>query len=199
MEVDVRIVSATNQDLEQMVRAGTFREDLYYRLMVVPIRMPALRERREDIPLLARHFVQEFARSFHKGFTKLSTEAERRLVEYPWPGNIRELRNVCERTVLLEDGDIVEARHLRLSKPDAAGSAEGLLETLHRILEDGLVDPDGIPFEDLLGEVERGLIVRAAEVSGWNQSRTAELLQIKRDKLRYRMKLHGLHEASMVS
>jgi len=199
IKVDVRIISATNQDLEQMVRAGSFREDLYYRLMVVPIRMPALRERRDDIPVLARHFIQEFARSFHKNFTNLSTEAERRLVEYPWPGNIRELRNVCERTVLLEDGEIVEARHLRLSKPDSAGSAGGLLETLHRILEDGLVDPDGIAFEDLLGEVERGLIVRAAEVSGWNQSRTAELLRIKRDKLRYRMKLHGLHEASMVN
>jgi DNA-binding NtrC family response regulator len=197
IHVSVRIVGATNQDLEDMVRQNTFREDLYYRLMVVPVRMPALRERREDIPLLARHFILEFAKSFHKRFRKIAAEAERKLIEHPWPGNIRELRNVCERTVLLEDGETVEAHHLRLSK--AAGNASGdALEALQRILVEGMVGPEGIPFEDLINEIERGLIVRVAETAGWNQSRTAELLHIKRDKLRYRMKLHGLHESAMV-
>jgi DNA-binding NtrC family response regulator len=197
IKVSVRIVGATNQDLEELVRKGAFREDLYYRLMVVPVRMPALRERREDIPLLARQFILEFAKSFHKGFRRIAPEAERKMVEYPWPGNIRELRNVCERTVLLEDGETVEAHHLRLSK--AAGNASGdVLEGLHRILVEGMVGPEGIPFEELLGEVERGLIIRTAEAAGWNQSRTAELLHIKRDKLRYRMKLHGLHEAAVI-
>src|SRR5690606_24442384 len=121
IKVSVRIVGATNQDLEELVRKGAFREDLYYRLMVVPVRMPALRERREDIPLLARQFILEFAKSFHKGFRKIAPEAERKMVEYPWPGNIRELRNVCERTVLLEDGETVEAHPLRLSR--SAGTA----------------------------------------------------------------------------
>ncbi len=192
IRVNVRIISATNQDLETMLHQGTFREDLYYRLMVVPIHMPALRERREDIPLLARHYVEHFARLFSKRFRRISAEAEQRLGEYPWPGNIRELRNVIERTVLLEDGEVVEAAQLRLGAPSSGGHAESLLETLHRILVEGIVDPEGIPFEDLLARVERGLILRASEASGWNQSRSAELLHVKRDKLRYRMRVHEL-------
>jgi two-component system response regulator AtoC len=198
IRVSVRIISATNQDLERLVQRGLFREDLYYRLMVVPIRMPALRERREDIPLLARHFILEFSRGFKKRFRKLSAEAERRLMEYAWPGNIRELRNVCERTVLLEDGETVEAAHIRLGKPSEGQARGQTLETLQRILGEGMIDEGGIPFENLLREVERGLILRAAEASGWNQSRTAELLHVKRDKLRYRMKIHDLHEAALV-
>ncbi len=197
VRVSVRIISATNQDLEKMVRDGRFREDLYYRLMVVPIRMPALRERREDIPLLARHFVLEFAKSFHKAFRKVSPEAERKLVEYPWPGNIRELRNLCERTVLLEDGDTLEASHLRLGGGPRGQTAGTLLERLQRLLVEGIIDSTPIPFEDLLRDIERGLIVRAAEATSWNQSRTADLLGIKRDKLRYRMKLHGLGEEDL--
>ena len=198
IQVNVRIVSATNQNLEQMVQRNDFREDLYYRLMVVPIRMPALRERRDDILLLARHFVDEFSKSFGKQFKGISPEAEARLLEYPWPGNVRELRNVFERTVLLEDGDQIEARQLRLGKPSQGQAAGTVLETLQRILVEGVVDDDGIAFEDLLRDVERGLIIRAAEASGWNQSKTAELLHVKRDKLRYRMKVHDLHESSVV-
>ncbi len=199
IRVSVRIISATNQDLENMVRQGTFREDLYYRLMVVPIHMPSLRERREDIPSIARHYVGHFAQLFGKKFKRLSAEAEAKLCEYPWPGNIRELRNMIERTVLLEDGDVVEAAHLRLGKPSDAGRAESLIETLHRILVEGVVEADGIPFEDLLSRVERGLIVRASEATGWNQSRAAEILHVKRDKLRYRMKIHDLDEAETIA
>ena len=198
IKVDVRIVSATNQDLEQMVANGGFREDLYYRLMVVPIRMPSLRERREDVVLLASHFIHDFSKTFHKRFQRLSEEAKRKLLEYPWPGNIRELRNVCERTVLLEDGDIVEADQLRLGNPDAAARSGGLLQSLQRIMVEGIVDPEGVPFEKLIADIERGLIIRAAETAGWNQSRTAEILGIKRDKLRYRMKIHDLHESATI-
>jgi two-component system, NtrC family, response regulator AtoC len=157
--------------------------------------MPALRERREDIPLLARHYLRHFSQSFGKKFQRLSSEAERKLIEYHWPGNIRELRNVLERTVLLETGEVLEAQHLRLGKPADAARAETTLEALHRILVDGLVEEDGIPFEDLLDRVERGLILRAVETCGWNQSRAAEILHVKRDKLRYRMKHHELQEA----
>jgi two-component system, NtrC family, response regulator AtoC len=198
IRVNVRLISATNQNLEALVRSGQFREDLYYRLMVVPIHMPALRERREDIPLLARHYVHHFAQSFNKHFRRISPEAERRLMEYSWPGNIRELRNVIERTVLLEDGEVLEATHLRLGKPSDAARAETLIESLHRLLVEGVVDEEGIAFEDLMERVEKGLILRAAEASGWNQSRAAEILQIKRDKLRYRMRHHNLNEAHTV-
>ncbi len=198
IQVSVRIISATNQDLEAAVRDGRFREDLYYRLMVVPIRMPALRERRDDIPPLARHFVRHYAQIFGKRFQRLSTDAEARLCEYPWPGNIRELRNVIERSILLEEGEVIEARHLHLGKPTDASRAETLLESLHRLLVEGVVDENGIPFEDLVDRVERGLILRAAEAAGWNQSRAAEILHIKRDKLRYRMKHHHVGEAETV-
>ena len=108
IRVSVRIIAATNQNLEQMVKESHFREDLYYRLKVVPIHMPALRERREDIIALAGHFLRQFSRNFHKNFEGLSPEAERILLSYPWPGNIRELKNVFERTVLLEEGPIVD-------------------------------------------------------------------------------------------
>jgi two-component system, NtrC family, response regulator AtoC len=199
IRVSVRLISATNQDLEAAVRQGTFREDLYYRLMVVPIHMPALRERREDIPLIGRHYLQLYSHTFGKRFRGFAPEAEARLQTYPWPGNIRELRNVIERTVLLEDGELVDARHLHLGTPSEASRAESLLDTLHRLLAEGAVDESGIDFEELLDRVERGLILRAVEAAGGNQSRAAELLHIKRDKLRYRMKHHQLEETNLAA
>src|SRR5262249_23246413 len=115
ISVNLRIISATNQDLERMVREGTFREDLYYRLKVVPLYVPPLRERREDILPLARLFMDRFAKQFKKDFGEVSTAAERLLGDYPWPGNIRELRNLFERTVLLETGRVLEPHHLKLA------------------------------------------------------------------------------------
>src|SRR5439155_15499682 len=112
ISVNVRIMSATNQDLERMVKEGGFREDLYYRLKVVPLYVPPLRERKEDIVPLSRLFMDRFARQFKKSFRDIAQGAERRLLEYPWPGNIRELRNLFERTVLLENGQVLEAHHL---------------------------------------------------------------------------------------
>ncbi|MBD3161391.1 MAG: response regulator [Candidatus Eisenbacteria bacterium] len=197
ISVAVRIISATNQDLGRMVKEGTFREDLYYRLMVVPIRMPPLRERREDIPLLASHYVDMFSRAFRKKFGSISPEAMQKLVEYAWPGNIRELRNVFERTILLEDGDRIEANHVNLGVDpagDGNGAGNDLLDALRRVLVEGVVDPDGIPFEQWIEEVEKGLILRASDAAAWNQTRTAEILQTTRDKLRYRMKQYRLRE-----
>ena len=198
IRVGVRVISATNQDLGLAVRQGRFREDLFYRLMVVPIHMPALRDRREDIPVIAGHYVAHYAQTFSKRFQRLTPEAEGRLVEYSWPGNIRELRNVIERTVLLEDGDAIEGDQRHLGRVQGATRAEGLLELLQRVLVEGAVDESGIPFEELLDRVEKGLLLRAVEAAGWNQSRAAEILQIKRDKLRYRMKHHDLHEAHTI-
>jgi DNA-binding NtrC family response regulator len=196
IQVSVRIISATNQDLQRMVKEGHFREDLYYRLKVVPIKMPPLRERREDISRLAKHFLDHFSRMFHKNFEGLSKDAEHMLLAYPWPGNIRELKNLFERTVLLEEGPLVEAQHLeRAFRPTRQEETEHdsqVIERLEQALVSPIVPDGGIDFENLVEGVERALIVKASEFTGWNQSRTAQVLNLKRDKLRYRMKLYDI-------
>ena len=189
--VNLRVISATNQDLERRVREGAFREDLYYRLKVVPLYVPPLRERREDIIPLSRLFMERFARQFKKPFREVSPAAERLLTEYGWPGNIRELRNLFERTVLLENAEVLEPKHLKLA-PRSRPAAESTLGQRIDELTNSAPPSGGIPFEALVEELERALILRASYATKWNQSRTAELLQLKRDKLRYRMKLYQL-------
>jgi DNA-binding NtrC family response regulator len=191
ISVSVRIISATNRNLRLLCETAAFREDLYYRLKVVPITMPPLRSRNRDVLLFAKHFLHQFSKQFGKRFRGIAPDAETWLLTYPWPGNIRELRNVFERTVLLEDGELLEPRHLRmLERP--GGAAGDLCSRLASVFRDGRIPEEGIPFEALVAEVERGLIVAACERSGWNQSRAAQLLMLGRDKLRYRMKLHGV-------
>jgi two-component system, NtrC family, response regulator AtoC len=191
ISVNLRIISATNQDLERMVREGGFREDLYYRLKVVPLYVPPLRERREDILPLGRLFMERFAKQFRKSFRRIAPAAEQMLVDYGWPGNIRELKNLFERAVLLEQGDTLEPHHLKLvsrSRPAAE-------VTLGQRVDESIAGPvpaSGIPFEALVEELERALILRASYATNWNQSRTAEVLNLKRDKLRYRMKLYHI-------
>src|SRR5437867_1198444 len=192
ISVNLRIMSATNQDLERMVQEGRFREDLYYRLKVVPLYVPPLRERKEDILPLSRLFMDRFARQFKKGFREISSAAERMLGEYPWPGNIRELRNLFERTVLLETGSSLEPQHVKLTSRSRPASDATLGQRVDEILT-GAFPGEGIPFEALTEELERALILRASYATKWNQSRTAEVLRLKRDKLRYRMKLYDLH------
>jgi DNA-binding NtrC family response regulator len=191
--VNIRIMSATNQDLERMVKEGSFREDLYYRLKVVPLYVPPLRERKEDILPLGRLFMDRFARQFKKNFRDVSPNAERMLNDYPWPGNIRELRNLFERTVLLENGPVLEPQHLKLANRARPASESTIGQKVDELLT-GSIPPEGIPFEEIVEELERSLILRASYVTKWNQSRTAELLRLKRDKLRYRMKLYELHD-----
>jgi DNA-binding NtrC family response regulator len=190
--INLRIISATNQDLEKRVREGSFREDLYYRLKVVPLLVPPLRDRREDILPLARLFMERFTKQFKKPFRGIAESAERVLLDYPWPGNIRELRNLMERTMLLEQGETLEAHHLKLAPrprtPDEATLGQRIDESIT-----GTLPAAGIPFESLVEELERALILRASYATKWNQSRTAEVLNLKRDKLRYRMKLYDLH------
>jgi two-component system response regulator AtoC len=195
ISVNLRIISATNQDLERMVREGGFREDLYYRLKVVPLYVPPLRDRREDILPLSKLFMDRFARQFKKNFRDIAPSAEHVLNEYPWPGNIRELRNLFERTVLLESGDVLEAHHLKLAPRARAASEASIGQRIDTYLTTP-VPADGIPFEGLIEELERALILQASYATKWNQSRTAELLQLKRDKLRYRMKLYDLQPES---
>jgi len=191
ISVNLRVISATNQDLEKMVREGGFREDLYYRLKVVPLYVPPLRERREDILPLARLFLDRFARQFHKPFRDISPAAERVLLEYGWPGNIRELTNLLERTVLRESAEVLDAPHLKVAGRQRPAAEQTLGQRLDTYLQ-GPISQAGIPFEELIEEVERALINMASYATKWNQSRTAEMLNLKRDKLRYRMKLYGM-------
>jgi len=192
ISVNIRIISATNQDLERMVQEGTFREDLYYRLKVVPLYVPPLRERHEDVLPLSQLFLERFAKQFKKTFRTISAEAERVLLDYPWPGNIRELKNLFERTVLLENGETLEPSHLKLAARARASEEMTLGRRIDEALNGGGIPPEGIPFERLVEDLERALIVRASCATKWNQSRTAEVLNLKRDKLRYRMKLYQI-------
>ncbi len=181
IQVDVRVIAATNRDLEQAVRQGRFREDLYYRLKVIPIHLPPLRERLEDIPLLVQHFIDTYNREFHKSTRTVSSEAMECLVHHPWPGNIRELKNVVERVMILEDRDRIELEHL----PE---SVRGVGE---ETAANGL-SPDLDLGSMTLEEIEREAIRAALEKSSNNQVRAARLLGITRDTLRYRIKKFGM-------
>ena len=171
VRVDVRVIAATNVDLEELVRAGKFREDLYYRLNVIPIRVPPLRERREDIPVLVDHFLRLCADRMglsHKCFSK---DAMRILTEYDWPGNVRELENVVERAVVLCEGDEITPDYLPHKLLDKEATFSG-----RRTLEEG----------------ERGIILRALRETGYNINRAAKILGIHRTTLYRKMKRYGL-------
>ncbi len=196
INVSVRVISATNRDLQKEVDEQRFRADLFYRLKVVPLYIPPLRERREDLLKFANYFINMFNTKFNKNFTEIADEARQVLLTYPWPGNIRELKNVIERVVLLEDGPVLRREML----PFAAQRAEE--GSLGRRLDAILAAPipeDGIDFESVVSDLERALILKASEESGWNQSRTARLLNVKRDKLRYRMKSFNIGDESELS
>ncbi len=181
IHVDVRVLALTNRDLRAMVRSGTFRDDLFYRLNVFPISVPPLRERREDIIPLARHFLQALQTGRGILLDEISRQAENTLMAYSWPGNVRELRNAIERAVILEHGTRVTASSLILDGPEPA--ANDMAE------ESGL--PSGIVS---LPELERVMIHRALGVTNQNCTRAAELLGITRYQLRYRLKSHGIPE-----
>ncbi|HPF71041.1 MAG TPA: sigma-54 dependent transcriptional regulator [Candidatus Krumholzibacteria bacterium] len=188
--VDVRVVAATNRDLRAQVRAGTFREDLYYRLQVVQLHVPPLRARVEDILPLAEHFLARFGEAFGKGFKGIAPDAAALLAGYGWPGNIRELRNAVERAVLLEDGPELTAAMLQLGE-DGAGEGPALARALGQVLEGGLPG-DGVDLEALVGGLEKHLVEQALIAAGGNQTRAAKLLNLNRDRFRYRLKQYGI-------
>lgn len=178
IKVDVRIISATNKDLEESVRLGKFREDLYYRLNVIPIRIPPLRNRKEDIPVLAQYFLEKYSREFGKEIKKISAYALELLTEYHFPGNIRELENIIERSVAMESGNIVLPENLVISK-----TAEAKRQTI-----DDFDFPDqGLNLNKELARIERALIEKALEKAGGSKTRAAGLLDISRDSLNYRI------------
>ena len=178
--VDLRIIAATNRDLEGAVREGRFREDLYYRLKVIPILLPPLRERREDIPLLLQHFMAKYNGEFHKGFQHVDEQALRLLIAYGWPGNVRELRNLIERILILEKGDTILPEHL---PPEITDPETAVMSGRPAAGPPYALPATGISLE----EVEQDFVRQALEIAQGNQTRAAQLLGISRDALRYRM------------
>jgi two-component system, NtrC family, response regulator PilR len=188
IDVDVRVIAATNKDLEKAIAAGEFREDLFYRLSVIPLHVPALRDRREDIPLLARHFLESFRNSMGKKIDGISPDAMRRLESYDWPGNVRELENTIERAVALESGAEVSVAVL----PDrVAGSASPFSSALGE--PEGVQIPhEGVDFERVVSDTEKRYLQAALEKSGGVRSQAAELLKISYRSFRHYAKKHAL-------
>jgi transcriptional regulator with PAS, ATPase and Fis domain len=188
IHVDVCIIAATNRVLRALVEQGEFREDLFYRLNIFPVTLPPLRERKEDIPLLADYFILQYNRELHKDVAGIDKAAMAVMQAYPWPGNVRELRNLIERAMLMARGGFLTLADLpgELKKPAAAAAEKGSPAA-------GVAfGPEGVDIR----EVERSLILKALEQAGWNQSRAAALLHMSRDQLRYRVKRYGLRKSS---
>src|SRR5881398_3680444 len=184
-DVDVRIIAATNKDFEKEIAEGRFREDLYYRLSVIPIQVPALRERREDIPLLARHFLETFRRTMEKPIEAVSPEAMTRLESYDWPGNVRELENTMERAVALESGREISLRVL----PDRIlGYAEAPRGTSQGVE----IPEEGVDFEKVVAATERVYLQAALEKAGGVRTRASEFLKITYRSFRHYAKKHSL-------
>ncbi|MEE4311685.1 MAG: sigma-54 dependent transcriptional regulator [candidate division KSB1 bacterium] len=174
IDVDFRVISATNKDLEKAVKSGEFREDLYFRLNVITIDMPALRDRREDIPLLARYFFNEYVQSMAKPITDVSSEAMETLLTYDWPGNIRELRNVIERAIVVCEGDLIEPKHFSFPFRD----------------RDASLDSHDFSLEG----AEKSQILRVLKQTDWQISKTAEILKIDRTTLYNKLKKYNLNK-----
>jgi two-component system nitrogen regulation response regulator NtrX len=181
IRVDARVVAATNKDLRAEIKNGRFREDLYFRLNVVPISVPPLRERREDIPLLADHFMAVLAREYGRRAKRFETDAVDALQRYPWPGNVRELRNVIERVMIMVPGERVTSRDLLFLDQSASPGV---------VVEDA-TSPI-MPLHDARDDFERQYILRALAVQQGNISRTADVLGVERSNLYRKMRSFGI-------
>ncbi|MHC4473329.1 MAG: sigma-54-dependent transcriptional regulator [Planctomycetota bacterium] len=183
--VDVRIIAATNKDLEKAVRAGMFRQDLYYRLKIIPIQLPPLCERQGDIPLLVPLFIEHFNQEFGKSMKGTTPEALAIMEQYHWPGNIRELRNIVERAILLGQENVLGVEDLPSEIRDRSGGEPASAEGIFSLPSGGVV----------LEHLEKDLVRQALERSGGNQTHAAKLLGLNRDQIRYRIEKFGLRPA----
>jgi two-component system response regulator PilR (NtrC family) len=181
--VDVRVIAATNRDLETMVSEGSFREDLYYRLSVIPVQVPPLRERPEDIPLLANHFLKKYARAANKNITHIETESLRALGGYEWPGNVRQLENTIERAVALESGEVLRVEVPVERRVRAMAAAMGASTS---------VPSDGLDMERFIADLERSLIQDALRQSGGVQTKAAEMLRLSYRSFRHLLKKYEM-------
>jgi two-component system, NtrC family, response regulator PilR len=182
IHVDVRIISATNQNLADNVKSGSFREDLYYRLNVIPLHLPPLRERKEDIAALTRHFIEKYSREFGKEIKTISVYALELLMHYPFPGNIRELENIIERSVALETSNIILPENLILSQAQVKKESDSLSE----------LSETGVNLNDELAKFEKALIEKALLKAQGSKTKAAELLKISYDSLHYRSEKLGI-------
>jgi two-component system response regulator AtoC len=185
ISVNVQVVASTNRNLEQAVREGKFREDLFYRLSVVPIHIPPLRERKEDIPLLVAHFIQRYNTQFRKNVKGVTPEGLRLLANYSWPGNIRELKNAIERAMILVDRDTIDVDQLPIRIADPAGAGPVTRASENHQLK---LPPEGAALDD----IEREVIQQALQYANGNKTQASKLLKISRDTLRYKVKKHNL-------
>lgn len=182
--VDVRVIAATNRDLKKLVEKGLFREDLYFRLKVIPILLPPLRDRKEDIPLLVEQFILDYNKEFKKNVKGIAPALLKRLLEYHWPGNIRELRNTIERAMILSNSELLGQEDLPLELLDEATQTSGDSMLLK-------LTGKGVDLETL----ERQLVVQALEMTNGNQTRAGKLLGLNRDQIRYRIEKFQLGSA----
>ncbi len=187
IRVDVRIISATNKDLEEAVREKQFREDLFYRLNVIQIKLPSLRERKEDIPLLVNHFIKRYSEELGKQITQVSPEALRILMKYDYPGNVRELQNIIERSVALETSQELTAQNLKSYLDDQF--------PVKRKAFDLEIPSEGVDLEKIVEDVERTLLLKALDRSRGIKKKAAELLHINFRSMRYRLEKYGLNHS----
>jgi len=187
-KVDIRLIAATNKELEKMIKEETFREDLYYRLNIVPIYLPALRERQEDIPVLAVHFLKKYAEEMGKKIKGFTPEAMEKLMRYPWPGNVRELENVIERTVVMIDDEMVRVEHLFLP----GQQEKEILENQIPMTSDELKEIKKQVREKAVEEIERAFVLNALERHQWNVTRAAEEVGMLRPNFQALMRKYNL-------
>ncbi|AJF07037.1 sigma-54-dependent transcriptional regulator [Geoalkalibacter subterraneus] len=186
IDIDVRVIAATNRDLKQAIDDREFREDLYYRLNVFPIHMPPLRERREDIPQLLDHFFKRFSREFNKAIRDVSRPAIDLLMRYHWPGNVRELRNVVERICIMHNAEVITPEML----PREIWGGPPRREVPFSFE----IPPEGIVVEEIINQVEKDLISKALAITGGNVAKTSRLLNLPRGTLRYKLEKYQLAE-----
>jgi DNA-binding NtrC family response regulator len=187
-KIDFRVIAATHRDLRAMIREGKFREDLYYRLSMVELSIPSLAQRKEDLPLLVRHFIAKFSQQFHKPVRRITQRASIALSRYQWPGNVRELENAIGHACMMTLDEVIDLTDL---PPHLRGDGPSPLEGIESV-KAAPVDQAGA--SSLLENNERRLVSDALAKAGWNQSEAARLLRIGRDALRYKMKKFGLEE-----
>ncbi|MFN9069223.1 MAG: sigma-54-dependent transcriptional regulator [Bdellovibrionales bacterium] len=185
MKVEVRIIAATNRNLEDMVQKGTFRQDLFYRLNVINIKTPPLRDRKEDIPILAQHFLKKYNDKLSKSINGISDEAMEVLKKYDYPGNVRELENMIERTVALEGGSTI----LPESLPPLVSTPSGRKMASSHEIE---VTDDGVDLDKVMGQIEKELLIKAIHTAGGVKKRAAKLLNITFRSMRYRVEKYNL-------
>ena len=186
-KVNIRLIAATNKNLEKMIKEETFREDLYYRLNIVPIFLPSLRERQEDIPLLAGHFLKKYSEEMGKAVTGFTPDAMERLLRYHWPGNVRELENVIERSVVMVDGEMVRSELLVLPKEQ-----EKEVEIQVPLTSDGLKELKKHLREKAVEDVERVFVLNALERNNWNVTRASEEVGMLRPNFQALMRKYNL-------